>query len=202
MAGELLAAHPETLLHTHLSENAAEIAAVAEAFLDALDYLDAYDRFGLVGPRSVAAHGVRLDHRSCSRLVEAGRRWRSARPPTCSSARACSAWPRRRNTRLRLGLGTDIGARTSFSLLSTAGDLYKVGRLSGTSLDPLHCCLSWRPSAARGALHLDRRVGSFAAGRGAEFRGARPGRHAASRPPHGQGDQPRRPAVRPVHPGR
>jgi guanine deaminase len=59
-AGALLAEHPGVLMHTHLAENRRECAAVAERFPEAADYLDVYDRFGLVIPRSVFAHGIHL----------------------------------------------------------------------------------------------------------------------------------------------
>ncbi|MGK2909122.1 MAG: guanine deaminase, partial [Sphingobium sp.] len=62
-AGALLAKYPDVLLHTHLAENVRECAAVADRFPDARDYLDVYDRFGLVGPRSVFAHGIHLPDR-------------------------------------------------------------------------------------------------------------------------------------------
>ena len=65
----MLAAHGEVLLHTHLAENPAEIATVAGRFPDAADYLDVYDRFGLVGPRSVFAHCVHLDDRARARMA-------------------------------------------------------------------------------------------------------------------------------------
>ena len=71
-AGELLAAHPDVLMHTHLSENPGEIAFVAERFPEAADYLDVYDRFGLVGPRSVFAHCVHMSDRALARMAEAG----------------------------------------------------------------------------------------------------------------------------------
>src|SRR4029453_9675917 len=48
MAGELAAAHPDILVHTHMSENLEEIAAVEGLFPEHRSYLDVYDRFGLV----------------------------------------------------------------------------------------------------------------------------------------------------------
>jgi len=71
-AGALVAAHPDVLMHTHLSENPGEIAFVAERFPEAADYLDVYDRFGLVGPRSVFAHCVHMSDRAMSRMAKAG----------------------------------------------------------------------------------------------------------------------------------
>jgi guanine deaminase len=92
VAGELLKAHPQALLHTHISENRDEIAAVLGRFPEASDYLDVYDRFGLVGARSVFAHGIHLSDRECCRLHESGAGWPCVPPPTCSLARGCSIW--------------------------------------------------------------------------------------------------------------
>src|SRR5947199_4501135 len=70
-AGALVAAHPDVLMHTHLSENPGEIEFVASRFPDASDYLNVYDRFGLVGPRSVFAHCVHMSDRALARLADA-----------------------------------------------------------------------------------------------------------------------------------
>ncbi|HWU01142.1 MAG TPA: guanine deaminase, partial [Novosphingobium sp.] len=70
VAGEILRAHPDVLLHTHLAENRHECAAVAARFPDTADYLDVYDSFGLVGARSVFAHGIHLPDRACARLAQ------------------------------------------------------------------------------------------------------------------------------------
>ncbi len=71
-AGRLVAEHPDVRMHTHLSENPGEIAFVAERFPEAADYLDVYDRFGLVGPRSIFAHCVHMSDRALARMAEAG----------------------------------------------------------------------------------------------------------------------------------
>ncbi len=117
-AGALVSAHPDVLMHTHLSENPGEIAFVAERYPDAADYLDVYDRFGLVGPRSVFAHCVHMSDRSMGRIAEAGAG--IAFCPTSNlflgSGRFDLAAADRHG--VKLGIGTDIGAGTSLSILS------------------------------------------------------------------------------------
>ncbi|WP_156498753.1 guanine deaminase, partial [Oleiphilus sp. HI0079] len=49
-AGQLIAEHPSVFMQTHISENHDEVAFVDELFPDAIDYLDVYDRYGLLGP--------------------------------------------------------------------------------------------------------------------------------------------------------
>jgi guanine deaminase len=168
VAGALLADHPEILLHTHLAENVKECAAVADRFPEALDYLDAYDRFGLVGARSVFAHGVHLSDRSCVRLAESG-----AGIAICPSSNLFLGsgffdFGQADAHRVRLGLGTDIGAGTSFSMLHTAGLAYQAALARSISLDPFRALyLATTGSAA--LLHIEDRVGALEPGQEADF---------------------------------
>jgi len=168
IAGALLAAHPDLLLHTHLAENVGECAAVAERFLDASDYLDVYDRFGLVGARSVFAHGVHLSDRACARLHDSG-----AGIAVCPSSNLFLGsgffdFGQADRCKVRLGLGTDVGAGTSFSMLRTAGLAYQAALARGDPLDPFRALfLATAGSAA--LLHIDDRVGSLEPGQEADF---------------------------------
>lgn len=167
-AGALLAAHPEVLLHTHLSENISECAAVAARFPDVSDYLDVYDRFGLVGPRSIFAHGVHLSERACTRLHDSG-----AGVAVCPSSNLFLGsgffdFGQADRHRLRLGLGSDVGAGSSFSMLWTAGQAYQAALSRGDPLDPFRALyLATAGSAA--LLHVADRVGSLKPGQEADF---------------------------------
>lgn len=168
MAGEVLAAHPDVLLHTHMSENLSEIAYVGELFPEALDYLDVYARHGLLTNRSVFAHCVHADDQVLQRMREAG-----AAAAFCPSSnlllgsglfnldRACACG-------VKTALGTDVGAGASFSLLHMMGEAYKVGQLQGQCLDPLHAFYLGTLGGAR-ALRIDHKVGSLEAGKEADF---------------------------------
>jgi len=168
MAGEVAAAHPDVLIHSHLSENLAEIERVGELFPDARDYLDVYARHGLVGPRSVFAHCVHASDDELIRMRTAG-----AAAAFCPSSnlllgsglfslkQACDCG-------VTVGLGTDIGAGASFSQLSMMGEAYKVGQLRGETLDPLHALYLATLAGAR-ALRIDDKVGNLAPGKEADF---------------------------------
>jgi len=168
MASEVLAGHPDVLLHTHMSENRAEIARVGELFPWARDYLDVYDRFGLVGPRSVFAHCVHCDEGVMRRMAKAG-----ATAAFCPSSnlllgsglfglkRACACG-------MPVALGTDVGGGGSFSQLHMMAEAYKVGQLQGDNLDPLHAFYLGTLAGAK-ALHIDGRVGNLAPGKEADF---------------------------------
>ncbi|MES2174318.1 MAG: guanine deaminase [Pseudomonadota bacterium] len=168
VAGALLADHADVLLHTHLAENERECAAVAARFPDAADYLDAYDRFGLVGARSVFAHGVHLSDRACARMGESGAG--IAVCPTSNLFLGSGFFDFSQAARhgMKLGLGTDVGAGTSFAMLHTAGIAYQAALMRGHRLDPFRALyLATAGSAA--LLHIGDKVGGLLPGQEADF---------------------------------
>jgi guanine deaminase len=169
-AGQLLREHDGLFLQTHLAENPAEIAWVAELFPDRASYLDVYDRAGLVGRRSVFGHGVHLaevDFCTCHRLGAA-----LAHCPSSNLFLGSGLFPLRQATDparpVRVGLGSDIGGGTSFSPLRTLGEAYKVAALRGDRLDAFRAFyLATRGGAE--ALYLEDRIGSIEAGHDADI---------------------------------
>jgi len=74
----------------------------------------------------------------------------------------------RKDRPVRVGLATDLGAGTSFSMLQTMGEAYKVAQLRRENLPaPLAFYLATR-GAAR-ALYLEDRIGSIAPGMEADL---------------------------------
>jgi guanine deaminase len=167
-AGDILAAHPDVLLHTHLAENRHECAAVAQRFPDSIDYLDVYDGFGLVGPRSVFAHGIHLSDRACARMAQTG-----AGIAICPSSNLFLGsgffnFGQADAHHVRLGLGTDIGAGTSFSMMYTAGLAYQAALAREERLDPFRA-LYLATAGSADLLHIADRVGALAVGQEADF---------------------------------
>lgn len=167
-AGQLLAAYPDVLMHTHLSENPGEIAFVAERFPEATDYLDVYDRFGLVGPRSVFAHCVHASDRALSRMAEAGSG--IAFCPTSNMFLGSGLFDLAQADRhgVRVGIGTDVGAGTTLSVLHTLGEAYRTCQLRGSSLDPFRALHLATAGGAR-VIGIGDRVGSLVPGQEADF---------------------------------
>lgn len=169
-AGTLWREHPDVHVQSHLSENLDEVRWVAELFPERASYLDVYAHAGLVGPRSIYAHGVHLHESDFSVLYRSGAAL--AHCPTSNLFLGSGLFrlfeakdPRRP---VRVGLGSDIGGGTSFSPLTTLGEAYKVARLGGRSLDPVHAFwLATRGSAE--ALYLDDRIGSLTPGHEADL---------------------------------
>jgi guanine deaminase len=167
-AGALLAAHPDVLLHTHLAENHAEVAAVAARFPAARDYLDVYDRFGLVGPRSVFAHGIHLDDRALSRMAGAGAGIAFCPTSNLFLGSGLFDLAHADSHGVRVGLGSDVGAGTSLSMLATMGEAYKVGQMRGAALDPFRALYLATTGGAR-LLGVQDRVGALLPGQEADF---------------------------------
>jgi guanine deaminase len=167
-AAALVAAHPDALLHTHLAENRRELDAVAARFSTAADYLDVYDRFGLVGPRSVFAHGVHLDDRALGRMAEAGAGIAFCPSSNLFLGSGLFDLARATDHGVRLGLGSDVGAGTSLSLLATQGEAYKVGQMRGCALDPFRA-LHLATAGGAGLLGLADRIGALEPGQEADF---------------------------------
>ncbi len=139
-AGEFLQSHPGALMQTHLSETQEEIAEVARLFPDAADYTDVYDRFGLLGPRSLFAHGVHLSARERERLGEAGSA--VVHCPTSNAFLGSGLFdigpytPEAGAAAPRLAVATDIGGGTSYSLPATLGSAYRTAQLQDRRLAP------------------------------------------------------------------
>ena len=167
-AGKLVAEHPHVLMHTHLSENPGEIAFVAGRYPEAKDYLDVYDRFGLVGPRSVFAHCVHMSDRALSRMAEAGAG--IAFCPTSNMFLGSGLFDLAQADRhgVRVGIGTDIGAGTTLSVLATLGEAYRICQLRGSSLDPFRALHLATAGGAR-VMGIADRVGGLLPGQEADF---------------------------------
>lgn len=170
LAGKLLAEFPDVYMHTHISENVNEVALVAELFPDSNGYLDVYDRAGLVGDKSVFAHGVHLTDAEFQRLSEA--RSAIAFCPTSNLFLGSGLFNLKKaksvDTPVKVGLGTDVGGGTSFSMLQTTSEAYKVTQLRGQTLSSFQALFLATLGGAR-ALSLDDTLGNFEPGKEADF---------------------------------
>jgi len=163
----LLGAVDGALFTSHINENRAEIEAVGDLFPDHDHYVDTYHRFGLVGRHSVLAHNV---HPSDAELeVFAAADAGVAHCPSSNSALGSGLFPMRRHVDrgVRVALGTDVGAGTSFSLLREGLQAYFMQALLGADglpLTPAHM-LYLATRAGADALGLGDEVGDLSVGR-------------------------------------
>lgn len=167
-AGRLLEEHPGVYLHTHLSENLKEIDWVKALYPERNGYLDVYDHYRLLGERSVFAHGVHLCDAECQRLAETGSAVAFCPTSNLFLGSGLFNLPQAERFGVRVGLGTDVGAGTSFSLLATLNEAYKVMQLQDVRLHPFKSLYLATLGGAR-ALRLEERIGSLAPGHDADF---------------------------------
>jgi guanine deaminase len=167
-AGKLLADIPGLHLQSHLAEQRAEVAWVAKLHPEARSYLDVYERHGLLGPRSLYAHCIWLDDEDRRRMARHGAAASFCPTSNLFLGSGLFDLAGARQFGLRVGLGTDIGAGTSLSLLRTLNEAYKALRLAGQTLTPEQGFYLATLGGAR-ALRLDESIGNFAAGREADF---------------------------------
>lgn len=168
LAGKLLGEYSDLYMHTHLSENRKEIEWVKELFPERKGYLDVYDHHKLIGPRAVFAHGVHLCDDECKRLAETGSA--VAFCPTSNLFLGSGLFDLNKLEAhgVRVGLGTDVGAGTSFSQLQSLNEAYKVMQLQGKKLDPFKS-LYLATLGGANALYLDDKLGNFLPGKDADF---------------------------------
>lgn len=168
LAGRLFREHPGVFLQSHLAENRAEVAWVAQLHPEARSYLDVYERAGQLGMRAVFAHCLWLDDTDRLRMAERGAAMSFC--PTSNLFLGSGLFDLRRARALgvRVGLGTDVGGGTSLSMLQTLNEAYKVLQLGGQSLS---AASGFHLATLGGAhsLYLDDRIGNFAPGKEADF---------------------------------
>jgi guanine deaminase len=170
VAGELLRGLPDALMQTHISESAGEIARVKALFPNERDYTAVYERFGLVNDRGIFAHGIHLSESECQRLHAAGAT--VAHCPTSNnflgSGLMAMAHLAKRERPVKLAVATDVGGGTSYSMLETLGEAYKVQMLTGYKASALEFFrLATLGNAER--LRIDREAGSLDVGKYADL---------------------------------
>lgn len=168
MAQALVAEHPDCYVQTHLSENDAEISYSMELYPEAPDYTGIYERYGLLGSKTLLGHSIHLSHRETAAIAESGAV--AVFCPTSNLFLGSGLFDRERLLKhgVRIGLATDIGAGTSFSMLKTMDEAFKVLQLRKQSFNPLASFhLATRGNAE--ALGLAETIGSVAPGRAADL---------------------------------
>ena len=170
LCGTLLDEADDVFLTSHLNENPAEIQAVAELFPWSRDYLDTYERFGLLGRRSVFAHNVHASGSELTRLADADAS--IAHCPSSNAFLASGIFAMKRHCAhgVRFGLGTDVGAGTGLSLFKEGLMAYHVQmvREGGELIGPEHL-LYLATKAGAEALGLEDEIGDLSPGRSADF---------------------------------
>ena len=168
VAQQLVNEYPDVYLQSHVAENPGEVEWVKQLFPWSRSYLDVYDHYGLLGDRSVYAHCIYLDDEDRACMASSGAAVSFCPTSNLFLGSGLFDMQSAMDHQLRLGIGSDVGGGTSFSLIKTLHEAYKVCQLKGYNLSPLHAFYSLTLGAAR-ALYLDEVIGNFAVGKEADF---------------------------------
>lgn len=170
MAGELWAEHPGTYLQSHLSENRSEAAWVKDLYPQRKGCLDVHDYYQQLGPRSIYGHGIWLTEAELRRCHETGTA--IAHCPVANAFLGSGLFNLKNALRperpVRVGLATDLGAGTSFSMLRTLNQAYALAQLNGYELPAALAYYLITRGTAR-ALYLEDKIGSIAVGHEADL---------------------------------
>ena len=170
MAGALAREFPDLHIQTHLSENHAEIALTRQLYPDAKDYTDIYAGYGLLGSRTLLAHCIHLSPREADAIHEAGAVAVFCPTSNLFLGSGLFDWQgfSRRPKPLRIAAATDVGGGTSYSMLRTMDEAYKVIALQGEKINPL--ASFWQITAGNAeALSLSGHVGRLEPGMDADM---------------------------------
>ncbi|MCO4316059.1 guanine deaminase [Phyllobacterium sp. 21LDTY02-6] len=163
MTGALVREHPDLHVQTHLCENAGEIAFVAELFPWSRDYTDVYEHYGLLGRRTLLGHCIHMTDREIGALAESGAVAVFCPTSNLFIGSGLFDLDRLRQGNVRNAIATDIGGGTSYSMLRTLDEGYKVLNIQGQRYHPLRSFYQATLGNAR-ALALDGVIGTFAPG--------------------------------------
>ncbi|MCX8508989.1 MAG: guanine deaminase [Rhodobacteraceae bacterium] len=166
--GALWREHPDCLMQTHLSEQTDEVEWVKSLFPQSRDYLDTYEAQGLLQEGALFGHAIYLTDREVARIRETGAAL--VHCPTSNSFIGSGLFPMMEMARkgIRLGLATDTGGGSSFSMLRTMAAAYEIGQLKGTALHPSQLWWLATQGSAR-ALRAEDRIGNLAPGMEADI---------------------------------
>lgn len=168
LCGEIHRTHPDSYLQTHINESPAEIEWVARLFPERRDYLDAYQHYGLIGPRSILAHDIHVSDSQLERIADAG--CGVCHCPGSNLYLGSGLFPLRRHQQrhIAVAVGTDIGAGTRFSLWQELAEVYKVQQVQGYRLGAAELLYLGTLGGAA-VLRLDKETGNFETGKSADF---------------------------------
>ncbi|WP_066705805.1 guanine deaminase [Celeribacter ethanolicus] len=166
--GKLWDEYPSCLMQTHLSEQLDEIEWVKGLYPEARDYLDTYEQFGLVREGALFGHAIHLEPREIAHLKAMD--CSLIHCPTSNTFIGSGLFDMgaRKGEGLRVGLATDTGGGSSFSMLRTMAAAYEIGQLSHTAIHPAQ--LLWLATyGSAEALHMQDKIGCIAPGMEADF---------------------------------
>ncbi|MFN3267395.1 MAG: guanine deaminase, partial [Deinococcales bacterium] len=149
---------------SHINENTEEVRTVQQQF--GKDYLESYERFGLVARRSVLAHNIHATDSELGRMASAGAS--VSHCPCSNSSLGSGFFPLKRHLEhgVHVALGTDVGGGTGFGMPKEALQAYMMQQQmpNGYKLKVAQL-LYLATLAGAEALDLQEQTGDFSSGK-------------------------------------
>ena len=160
MAQALVSEYPECYMQTHLCENLAEIDYTLELYPKARDYLDVYETYGLLGPKSLFGHSIHLNERERGAMAETGSV--AVFCPTSNLFLGSGLYDEAslKSQGIITAIATDVGGGTNYSMLRTLDEGYKILQLQGQRMNPLKS-FYWITLGNARALQLEDKIGTL-----------------------------------------
>lgn len=168
VAQSLAVSLPSCYIQTHLGETPEEIDFATSLFPDAPDYTGIYERYGLLGPNTLLGHCIHLTDREVEAI--SGSQSVAVSCPTSNLFLGSGLFPRKRllDKNVQIALATDIGGGTSYSMLKTLDEFYKVLQLGREVHDPLNAFYQITRGNAD-SLGLTEKIGTLESGTEADI---------------------------------
>jgi guanine deaminase len=170
LAGTLLSENADVWCQTHIAEQLDEVAWIAELFPERIDYLDVYDHYGLLGPRTLLGHGIHLSEREWQRCHDSGTSIVHCPTSNAFLGSGLFDWSlaKKAGRPVSVALASDVGGGTTLSMLATMGAAHQIAQLGGHPLSAVQSLYTATLGGAR-ALQLDDRIGAIAPGHEADL---------------------------------
>lgn len=168
MAETLAREFPDLHIQTHVSENLAEIEFAKELYPNYGDYVGIYEKYHLLGPKTLLGHAIHLSHREVEVLADTGAVAVFCPTSNLFIGSGLFDYDRLHQHGVRIATATDVGGGTSYSMLATMAEGYKVLQLRGQRLTPLRSFYHLTLGNAR-AMSLDQEIGTLEPGKMADI---------------------------------
>ena len=166
--GELRERHPSCYVQTHISENIEEVAAVKEVWKSCKDYLAVYEDHGLIGDKTLLAHGIHLTNNELMRMATAKATLVHCPTSNMFLGSGLLNLKQDQDSGVHLCLASDIGAGTNLSPWQTMLECYKIQAIQGNRLSAAELLYQTTLAGAQ-SLGLGNVCGSLEVGKDADF---------------------------------
>jgi len=163
VSGALYRESEGVYVQSHVSENVDEISWVAELFPQASSYLDVYNGFDLLGPRTLYGHGVHFSDADIEMVKDTDTSIIHCPTSNLFLGSGLFDYQKFKDVGARIALGTDVGGGTSLSPFATMKAAYEIAQFCNYSLTPFEAFYLLTLGGAE-ALHLGDKIGRIAPG--------------------------------------